>query len=211
MDGRHENRVEFSGALVALAVVAVIAVLLVGSWFSLLAALIVTAVLALTAIALLVAWSVRKSHPAGTEGPRVEHAIDGRHRILVVADATCAVSQLVEELRSRAGAPAVSVFVMAPALETRLGLLTDDQKAYDRSTARLEEMLEALARAGLPAQGEVGSSDPLQAAEDGLRQFPADQIVFITNPEGKSNWLEEDVVTIAESRFEQPVTHVAAG
>ena len=99
----------------------------------------------------------------------------------------------------------------ARAIRLRLGLLTDDQKAYDRSTARLEEMLEALARAGLPAQGEVGSSDPLQAAEDGLRQFPADQIVFITNPEGKSNWLEEDVVTIAESRFEQPVTHVAAG
>ena len=97
---------------------------------------------------------------------------------------------------------------MAPALESRLGLLTEDQKGYDAASLRLKEILEALEAAGLPAEGEIGSSDPLEAADDGLRQFPANEIVFATHPEGKTNWLEEGVVAMAEKRYEQPVRYI---
>ena len=104
---------------------------------------------------------------------------DGRYRVLVVADESGVTSSLADELRSRAGGRPVLVFVMAPALESKLGLLTEDQKGYDEASHRLKEILEALEEAGLPAQGEIGSSDPLQAADDGLRQFPANEIVFV--------------------------------
>ena len=57
-------------------------------------------------------------------------------------------------------------------------------------------------------QGEVGDGDPLQAIEDALRTFGADEIVISTHPEGRSNWLERNVVGAARERFDVPITHV---
>ena len=39
-------------------------------------------------------------------------------------------------------------------------------------------------------QAEVGDTDPIQAAEDALREFEADEIVVIVPPEEKASWLE---------------------
>ena len=148
-------------------------------------------------------WSTRRAHPPASEAPHVKPLDDGRYRVLVVADESV-TSQLAEDLQTRAGGRPVSVFVIAPALESRLGLLTEDQRGYDEASQRLKEILEGLEGAGLPAQGEIGSNDPLQAADDGLRQFPANEIVFATHPEGKTNWLEDGVVALAESRSTSP-------
>ena len=40
--------------------------------------------------------------------------------------------------------------------------------------------LATLAAADLDARGEVGDSDPVQAVEDTLRSFPAQEVVFVT-------------------------------
>ena len=40
------------------------------------------------------------------------------------------------------------------------------------------------------------------------REFPADEIVLSTHPEGRSHWLEQGVVVDARQRFDVPVTHV---
>ena len=53
-----------------------------------------------------------------------------------------------------------------------------------------------------------GEGDPLQAMEDDLRTFGADEIIISTLPEGRSNWLERGVVDGARERFDVPVTHV---
>ena len=58
------------------------------------------------------------------------------------------------------------------------------------------------------AEGEVGDGDPLQAIEDALRTFGADEIVISTHPEGRSHWLERNVVGAARDRFAVPITHV---
>ena len=60
----------------------------------------------------------------------------------------------------------------------------------------------------IEARGEVGDGDPLQAIEDALRTFGADEIVISTHPAGRSNWLERGVVGAARERFDVPVTHV---
>ena len=62
--------------------------------------------------------------------------------------------------------------------------------------------------AGISARGEVGDSEPLQAIEDALRTFGADEIIISTHPEGRSNWLEKGVVAGARERFAVPITHV---
>jgi hypothetical protein len=61
---------------------------------------------------------------------------------------------------------------------------------------------------GQPTKTFVGAHDPLQAADDGLREFPADAIVFATHPDGRANWLEEGVVETARRRSSVPVSHV---
>ena len=64
------------------------------------------------------------------------------------------------------------------------------------------------AAVGVEARGEVGDGDPLQAIEDALRTFGADEIIISTHPEGRSNWLERGVVEHARERFPVPIMHV---
>jgi hypothetical protein len=73
---------------------------------------------------------------------------------------------------------------------------------------RLEASLARLAEAGIDARGEIGDGDPLQAMEDALRTFGADEVIISTHPEGRSHWLERGVVTGARERFTVPITHV---
>jgi hypothetical protein len=68
--------------------------------------------------------------------------------------------------------------------------------------------VERLREAGVNVRGEVGDGDPVQAIEDALRTFGADEIIISTHPEGRSNWLERGVVESARERFAVPITHV---
>jgi hypothetical protein len=112
------------------------------------------------------------------------------------------------QLLDGAGGRPTQAFVVAPALSSRLARWTGDQAAYDDATMRLNETVEAFAATGVDAHGHIGANDPLQAADDGLREFQADAIVFATHPEGRANWLEEGVVETARNRCSVPVTHV---
>ena len=67
----------------------------------------------------------------------------------------------------------------------------------------------ALARAGITARGQTGADDPLQAADDGLREFAADEIVFVTKPGTNTDWVEKGVVEAARERYPVPVSHIA--
>jgi GABA permease len=69
-------------------------------------------------------------------------------------------------------------------------------------------MLDALDRDGFKATGDIGDGDPVQAMEDGLRVFGADEVIVSTHPPGRSHWLERDVVERARERFDVPITHV---
>jgi hypothetical protein len=134
---------------------------------------------------------------------------DGRHRILVVANETLSGRALRDEIEHRAANKDTAVFVVSPALNTKLKHWTsDDDAARSQAHARLQAMLDGLDRAGLNATGDIGDSDPVQAMEDGLRVFGPDEVIVSTHPPGRSNWLERDVVRRARERFDVPITHV---
>ena len=57
-----------------------------------------------------------------------------------------------------------------------------------------------------PNTGEQG--DPLLAIDDALREFPADEIVVVTQPEEDTTWLERGTSNEATVRFGIPVTHL---
>jgi hypothetical protein len=140
--------------------------------------------------------------------PRHQGPEDER-RILVVANETVGGQALREMIRERTQGKRTELLVVSPALNTPLKhWVSDDDAARDAAQERLDRSLARLREAGLEARGEIGDGEPLQAIEDALRTFGADEIIISTHPEGRSNWLEKGVVSGARERFRVPITHV---
>jgi hypothetical protein len=134
---------------------------------------------------------------------------EGERRILVVANETVGGSTLRDRILERSEGVRAQVLVVAPALNTPIRhWASDEDGARAVAETRLEESLGRLRSGGIDARGEVGDSEPLQAIEDALRTFGADEIIISTHPEGRSQWLERGVVGQARERFAVPITHV---
>jgi hypothetical protein len=128
--------------------------------------------------------------------------------VLVVANETVGGRELLDAVRERA-VPGAAVLVVAPALNSRVRTwASDEDHARHEAQQRLDDSLDRLREVGVRARGEIGDGDPVQAIEDALRSFPADEIVLSTHPPGRSNWLERGVVGAVRDRFDVPVTHV---
>lgn len=130
-------------------------------------------------------------------------------RILVVANETVGGEALRSLIAERTAGQRATVLVVCPALNTPLRhWVSDDDGARNDAQERLERSLAQLRGAGIAASGEIGDGDPVQAIEDALRTFGADEIVVSTHPEGRSHWLERGVVERTRERFAVPVMHV---
>ena len=129
---------------------------------------------------------------------------------MVIANRTCECPALHEEIARRA-APGADVLVIAPALNSRVRHWVSDTDAAVRAAqARLGSAVEELQRRGVDARGEVGDADPLRAIEDALVKFEPEEILLSTHPPGQSHWLEKGLVEEAQTRFQQPVTHLVS-
>jgi hypothetical protein len=154
-------------------------------------------------------WLLRRrpEAPVRTAPPR--RGAEDERRILVIANETVGGATLREEIRRRAEGYEEQVLVVCPALNSPLRhWASDEDAARAAAQERLARSLARLSEAGVEARGEVGDAEPLQAMEDALRTFGADEIIISTHPEGRSNWLEKGVVTGARERFAVPITHV---
>ena len=134
---------------------------------------------------------------------------ENERRILVIANETVGGERLREEIRSRSEGFDEQVFVVCPALNSPLRhWASDEDGARVQAQERLNTSLSRLRQAGVDAKGEIGDAEPLQAMEDALRLFGADEIIISTHPEGRSHWLEKGIVDAARERFAVPITHV---
>jgi hypothetical protein len=134
---------------------------------------------------------------------------EDQRRILVIANETVAGERLLDTIRGRTTGEQSEVLVVSPALNSKLRhWASDEDGARAAARERLDRSLARLADAGIEARGEIGDSEPLQAMEDAMRTFGADEIVISTHPEGRSHWLERGIVDAARQRFTVPVTHV---
>jgi hypothetical protein len=206
----RDDRVEFAAIPLVLALLAAGALLLLSAateqWAWLLVAV---PVLAVGAVA---AWTMRSRRrpPPPDPAARPERPGDGVHRILVVADEGVTSSAFRDAIELSARAGPTEAFVTAPALASRLGRWTGDEASYEAAKQHLDETLQALSALGVEASGKIGASDPIQAADDALRVFAADELVIATHPDSEANWLEQDVVDAARSRYGLPVTHIVS-
>ncbi len=134
---------------------------------------------------------------------------EDERRILVIANETVAGQTLSNLIHQRAEGVREEVLVVTPALNSPLKhWVSDEDDARSAAQDRLEALLARLREGGVNARGEVGDSEPLQAMEDALRTFGADEIIISTHPEGRSHWLEKGIVQAARERFVVPITHV---
>jgi hypothetical protein len=160
--------------------------------------------------AVAVGWFVRRNRHLETKAQvgSKETPADVHH-VLVVANETVAGRALHDAVRQATDGRPSRVLVVSPALNSPLRhYVSDEDGARQVARQRLDRSLHALGDAGIDARGEVGDADPLQAIEDSLRTFGADEIIISTHPEGRSNWLEKGVVSGAQKRFTVPITHV---
>jgi hypothetical protein len=147
------------------------------------------------------------------EGPVVtapaHRGAEDEKRVLVVANETVGGETLRSCIRKATEGFREEVLVVTPALNSPLRhWASDEDGARAAAQDRLQRSLARLDGLGIRARGEVGDAEPLQAIEDALRTFGADEIIISTHPEGRSHWLEKGVVTAARERFAVPITHV---
>lgn len=128
-------------------------------------------------------------------------------RILVVANHTLCEQHLLDELRRRRELGRVQVHILVPASHPIGSWSEGTVRAHAR--ARLAEITDVLAVAGMVVTGEISDAGPVTAAADVLRGGSFDEIIISTLPTGRSRWLAEGVVRRLH-RFGLPVTHVVA-
>lgn len=128
-------------------------------------------------------------------------------RFLVVGNQTLADDSLLD--RVLALAHGGHIHLVVPATPSNVGEQLDD-KGLALATFRMRRAIDRLHAAGLDAEGEVGTADPIHAVTRALEHEPADEIILATLPAGSSKWLAVDLPKAFEHRFGLPVTVLTA-
>lgn len=139
---------------------------------------------AVTAAALLFYLRGRSESPARTLEPALHTAVAvARHRRVLVVALEPLGARALDLLRPESAAPPAQVLVVHPAPVSGIHHWTSDVDAARAAAERdLGESLALLREAGIPARGEVGDESTLQALEDALRTFAADEILLWSEP-----------------------------
>lgn len=155
---------------------------------------------------------------AATRNPEepieVARADDRHRRLLLVAIEPVDEPRAVEGVRAAARAGAdedPEVLVLAPALNSTLSHWASD---LDRSRLDAQRKLVltvgALAAAEVDARGAVGDADPLQAVEDTLRDFAADEVI-VAIPPGGPETRARGLLNELRRRLDRPVRPLGGG
>jgi hypothetical protein len=131
-------------------------------------------------------------------------------RLLVVATAPVDEATIREQVHRHAGAEEAEVRVVAPAadLSPLQWLANEEDAARARAKERAEQTAAAADAEAARAEASVGDPDPVQAIEDMLRDFPADELIVVTRSDEDASFLEQDADEIGYGRFGIPVTHL---
>jgi hypothetical protein len=136
-------------------------------------------------------------------------AAPDRWRILVIANESLGGAGLRDEVRRRAERNP-ELIVLAPVLLSRTHFaVTDVDRERAEAKARLDETLAWAAREGIPARGVIGDHvDPLAAVEDELRLYGADEVLVVTHPAERANWIELGMLDRLRAELDLPITHL---
>ena len=131
-------------------------------------------------------------------------------RLLVVTTVPVEGASLRERVREHTAGEEADVRVVAPTadLSPLDWLANDEDEERAEAAERARGVGEAIAPEARAVEAEVGDPDPVQAIEDALRTFPADELLLVTREGDHESWLEEGAAGEALARFSLPVTHL---
>ena len=122
---------------------------------------------------------------------------ENRRNVLVISS----VERPVAVLREALGGDVDELKVVVPAVkQSRLQWLTNADDDAREEAAGAAASIDGTTPETV--QAEAGDSDPLQAAEDALANFDADELVVVTRPDDEATWLEEGRAEDIERRFQ---------
>jgi hypothetical protein len=132
-------------------------------------------------------------------------------KLLVLTSEPISAQRLSDAVPGDISPDDTEVMVVAPALQQNpiKFWFSDADEAIGRAEQVRQETVEQLGREGLPASGDTGESDPLEAIQDALQTFDADRIVLFRHSDGQRYREDVDVEEIRE-RFGRPVDLAAA-
>lgn len=125
-------------------------------------------------------------------------------RVLVVTPVELDASALERAVSEQAGTDAETLVVVPAANVSKLQLLTG---AVDDARAEAEATADATAEGAEGTPAVAGDADPVQAVEDALRTFGAEEIMVVTRTDADASWLEGGSAAEALRRFDVPVAH----
>src|SRR5205807_10227983 len=118
--------------------------------------------------------------------------------------------QLRDSLPEDLGPDDAEVMVVAPALQTTplKFWLSDADEAIARARDVSRETVQRLDQAGVPASGDTGESDPLEAIQDALNTFPAERVLLFTHGQERQRYREDVDPGQVSERFGVPAERV---
>jgi len=139
---------------------------------------------------------------------------DGRHHLLLVVASPIEEPGSVRKITAAAGlVPGgdAEVRVLAPARIKFLDRWTSDvTSARDEAQRNLVATVAALAKDGIEAEARVGDEDFVQAVEDQLQSYPADEVVLVSADTVASDAAASAVKEL-RSRLRADFHHVVLG
>jgi hypothetical protein len=144
-----------------------------------------------------------------TNADRLHPRAGAVYRLLVVTDVEVEPAEICSSVGLRTVGRRAEVRVIAPVIASALHFVSDDEEGESLDAAeRLQATLAALANAGIPARGAIGTDDPLQAAGDVLHDFSANEILLVGPLPSQRQWLDRDFEQRARDLFGVPVSTV---
>jgi hypothetical protein len=130
--------------------------------------------------------------------------------ILVLANETIGGKNLLDTVlrrRDEAGGD-VHFHVVVPLTRPRHGNVVYDEAVREGAQVRVDLALAFMREQGIEGTGEVGDSDPYNAAMDAIAERHIDEVIVSTLPAAASGWLRRDLPERLREGSGLPVEHV---
>ncbi len=120
-----------------------------------------------------------------TEALAIAAPGDRHDRILVVANEALDSPTLSREVQARRSHGAVETMIVAPVVATSAmhALANDVDHELHEAQDRVDDAVDALRAVGVTASGHVDVGEPMRCLIDGLREFPATEVLLIEGDE----------------------------